>query len=49
MALNGIKINTQKQKTKDAPQTNGNCKIRQIIAEIIYTHKQNQNSPKINK
>ena len=49
MALNEIKTNIQKGETKDAPQTNGNYKIRQIIAKImeyIYTHKQNESSTK---
>ena len=50
MALKGIKTNTQKQERKEAPQTNGNYKIRQIITKImeythIYIYKQNQNSP----
>ena len=35
MILNGIKINTQKQETKDSPQTNGNYKIREIITKIM--------------
>ena len=53
MALEGIKANTHtyKTKTKNKPQTNGKCKIRQIITKTkecthINTHKQNQNSPK---
>ena len=51
MAFTEIKTNTQKQETKDEPQTNGSYKIRQIIikmmeyAQYIYTHKQSQNSP----
>ena len=35
MALKGIKTNTLKQETKCKPQTNGKCKIRQILAKII--------------
>ena len=43
MALKGIKTNTQKEKRKGKPQTNGKYKIRQIIAKImkytqIYIH-----------
>ena len=39
MALHGNKTNTQKQETKEAPQTNDNYKIRQIITKIMeYTH-----------
>ena len=39
MTLNGIKISTQKQETKESPQTNGNYKIREIITKIMeYTH-----------
>ena len=39
MALNGIRTNTQKQETKEEPQTNGSYKIRQIIIKIMeYTH-----------
>ena len=43
MALKGIKTNTQKEKRKGKPQTNGKYKIRQIITKImeytqIYTH-----------
>ena len=40
MALNGIKTNIKKKReTKDAPQTNGNLKIRQTIIKIMeYTH-----------
>ena len=39
MALSEIKINTQKQETKDEPQTNCSYKIRQIIFKIMeYTH-----------
>ena len=51
MVLNGIK---RKTRNKNATQTNGNYKIRQIITKIteytqyIYTHKQNKNSAKKN-
>ena len=39
MALHGNKTNTQKQETKDPPQTNDSYKIRQIRMKIIeYTH-----------
>ena len=39
MALSEIKTNTQKQETKDEPQTNGSYKVRQIIIKIMeYTH-----------
>ena len=43
MALSEIKINIQKQETKDEPQTNCSYKIRQIVFKIIfkimeYTH-----------
>ena len=31
MTLSEIKTNTQKQETKDEPETNGSYKIRQII------------------
>ena len=35
MALSEIKTNTQELETKDEPQTNGSCKIRQIIIKIM--------------
>ena len=39
MALSEIKTNTQRQETKDEPQTSGSYKIRQIIIKIMeYTH-----------
>ena len=39
MALNGIKTNIKKKReTKDAPQTNGNYKIRKIAKIMEYTH-----------
>ena len=39
MALSEIKTNTQKWETKDEPQTNGSCKIKQITIKIMeYTH-----------
>ena len=39
MALSEIKTNTQKQETKEEPQTGGSYKIRQIIIKIMeYTH-----------
>ena len=43
MALSEIKTNTQKQETKEEPQTGGSYKIRQIIITImeyiyIYIH-----------
>ena len=39
MALSEIKTNTQKQETKDEPQTNGSYKIRQIIIKMMqYTY-----------
>ena len=49
MALSEIKANIQKWETKDEPQRNSSCKIRQIIIKIIeyiyiYTHEQSQNS-----
>ena len=38
MALSELKINIQKQETKDEPQTNASYKIRQIIIKIMdYT------------
>ena len=49
MALSEIKTNIQKRETKDEPQTNGNCKIRQTIIQIMentYTpNEQSENSP----
>jgi len=39
MVLSEIKTYTQKQETKDEPQTDGSLKIRQIIIKIMeYTH-----------
>ena len=39
MALSEIKTNNPKKETKDAPQTNGSYKIRQIIIKVMeYTH-----------
>ena len=39
MTLSEIKINIQKQETKDEPWTNGSYKIKQIIIKIMkYTH-----------
>jgi len=39
IALSEIKINIQKQETKDEPQINGSYKIRQIITKIMeYIH-----------
>ena len=39
MALSEIKINIQKQETKDEPQANASYEIRQIIIKIMdYTH-----------
>ena len=39
IALKGIKTNTQKEKRKGKPQTNGKYKITQIITKIMkYTH-----------
>ena len=38
MALSEIKTNTQKQETKEKPQTNGSYKIRQIVIKVMeYT------------
>ena len=39
MAINEIKTNIKKKvETKDAPQANGNYKIRQITKIMEYTH-----------
>ena len=39
MVLSESKTNTQRQETKDKPQTNGSYKIKQIIIKIMkYTH-----------
>ena len=39
MGLKGIKTNTQKEKKKGKPQTNGKYKIRPLIAKTMkYTH-----------
>ena len=41
MALSQIKTNTQKQETRDEPQTNGSYKIRQTMSKIMestHTH-----------
>ena len=39
MALSEIKASIQKWETKDEPQRNSSCKIKQIIIKIIeYTH-----------
>ena len=51
MALSEIKTNTQKQESKDEPQTNGSYEIRQIVIKIMHMHihpcidKQSQTSP----
>ena len=39
MALSEIKTNIGKWETKNEPQTNGTCKVRQIIIKTMeYTH-----------
>ena len=53
--IKGDKTNTLKQEMDYKPQTNDRYKIRQVLTKTweiythIYSHKQNQNSEKINK